>query len=79
MTKYFPPDFTILFSCYSQERPFDRHDWYVKRGNREVRYVIDFYNVRQNREDEPVAVYIDARPGIDNLPYNNFNSICVVS
>eukprot|EP01147_Barroeca_monosierra_P007561 gene7561-9840_t len=52
-------------SLLGQERPFDRHDWYVKRGNREVRYVIDFYNVRQNREDEPVAVYIDARPALD--------------
>jgi hypothetical protein len=23
--------------------PFDRHDWYVERCGREVRYVIDFY------------------------------------
>lgn len=23
--------------------PFDRHDWYVDRCGREVRYVIDFY------------------------------------
>ena len=23
--------------------PFDRHDWYVDRCGKEVRYVIDFY------------------------------------
>jgi hypothetical protein len=47
-----------------QEAPFDRHDWFVRRGEKEVRYVIDFYNVRsQSPDSDPVGVYIDARPG----------------
>jgi cytochrome c heme-lyase len=25
------------------QRPFDRHDWYILRDGKEVRYVIDFY------------------------------------
>mmetsp|Transcript_27213 Transcript_27213/g.65531 ORF Transcript_27213/g.65531 Transcript_27213/m.65531 type:complete len:207 (+) Transcript_27213:40-660(+) len=46
-------------------RPFDRHDWYVDRCGKRVRYVIDYY-------DDPKAgnvmdVTIDARPASDNL------------
>lgn len=25
------------------EMPFDRHDWFINRCGREIRYVIDFY------------------------------------
>ena len=50
-------------AAFRQEKPFDRHDWFVMRGDEEVRYVIDFYNVRQSPDTDPLAVYIDARPG----------------
>lgn len=43
--------------------PFDRHDWFVDRGGREVRYVIDYYfnpdpkagEVKVRRETDPFA------------------------
>lgn len=28
---------------FGSDPPFDRHDWYVDRCGKEVRYVIDFY------------------------------------
>jgi len=32
-----------LHSWFGGPLPFDRHDWYIDRCGREVRYVIDFY------------------------------------
>lgn len=32
-----------LRALINGQRPFDRHDWYVLRDGKEVRYVIDFY------------------------------------
>ena len=32
-----------LSSWRTGQMPFDRHDWYVDRCGKEVRYVIDFY------------------------------------
>ena len=50
--------------------PFDRHDWYVDRCGKEVRYIIDFY---AGHEDDMVpsgmkaaAIHIDARPALDS-------------
>eukprot|EP00055_Hartaetosiga_balthica_P003822 m.9093 g.9093 ORF g.9093 m.9093 type:complete len:273 (+) comp3360_c0_seq1:203-1021(+) len=56
----------FLRGLLGQERPFDRHDWVVDRNGEDVRYVVDFYNVRESKEKEPIAVYVDARPALDN-------------
>lgn len=40
--------------------PFDRHDWYVDRCGKEVRYIIDYYSAAE--KDGDVSYYIDARP-----------------
>lgn len=40
--------------------PFDRHDWYVNRCGREVKYVIDYY--ASPEEGGGVSYSIDARP-----------------
>ena len=40
--------------------PYDRHDWIVNRGDREVRYVIDYYG-------EGDEYTIDARPALDSI------------
>jgi cytochrome c heme-lyase len=32
-----------LRALVNGQRPFDRHDWFVVRDGKEVRYVIDFY------------------------------------
>lgn len=46
--------------------PFDRHDWYVDRCGREVRYVIDFY-FHEEKAGTPEAFSIRARPAVDSV------------
>ena len=62
--------------------PFDRHDWFVDRGDQQVRYIIDYYYnpaaaaelEEAERRGEPADVaqaahqpiYIDARPALDS-------------
>eukprot|EP01138_Halocafeteria_seosinensis_P004030 gb/GECG01004121.1/.p1 GENE.gb/GECG01004121.1/~~gb/GECG01004121.1/.p1 ORF type:complete len:435 (+),score=77.65 gb/GECG01004121.1/:1-1305(+) len=47
--------------------PFDRHDWYVNRGDKEVRYVIDYYyNPNTNAAEDPLApIWVDVRPALE--------------
>jgi len=40
--------------------PFDRHDWWVNRCGKEVRYIIDYYEVPE--KDDQVAYFVDVRP-----------------
>ncbi|MCO5611136.1 hypothetical protein L7F22_065386 [Adiantum nelumboides] len=42
--------------------PFDRHDWTVDRGGREMRYVIDFYY----DESKDWPFFVDVRPALDS-------------
>jgi len=45
--------------------PFDRHDWWVNRCGKEVRYIIDYYSVpNANGEEE---YFIDTRPDASSL------------
>ena len=44
--------------------PFDRHDWYVDRCGREVRYIIDFYHDEAATGME--AFQLDVRPALDS-------------
>lgn len=46
--------------------PFDRHDWYVDRCGKQVRYVIDFY-FDERHAGSPDAFSVDARPALDDL------------
>ncbi|CAM9324024.1 unnamed protein product [Chrysoparadoxa australica] len=46
--------------------PFDRHDWVVKRGDKEVRYVIDFYKGEANN-NAAAAMHLDVRPALDSV------------
>ena len=43
--------------CARYDKPFDRHDWYVNRCGREVRYIIDYYGATNAH-----GFHIDARP-----------------
>lgn len=45
--------------------PFDRHDWYVDRCGREVRYVIDFY-FDESRAGTSQAFDLRVRPALDS-------------
>ncbi|CRG92749.1 cytochrome c heme-lyase [Talaromyces islandicus] len=53
---------------YGTEPPFDRHDWYVSRqtpsGEKQVRYVIDYYSGPPEPTGEPVF-FLDIRPAVD--------------
>lgn len=46
-------------------RPFDRHDWYVNRCGKEVKYVIDYYSFETpdpSTGETAIDYFIDARP-----------------
>ena len=45
--------------------PFDRHDWYVDRCGRPVRYVIDFY-FNESKAGSMDAFELDVRPALDD-------------
>ena len=54
------------FSSSDKARlPFDRHDWFVDRCGREVRYVIDFY-FDEGRAGTPQAFDLRVRPALDS-------------
>uniref|UniRef100_A0A7S3Y2G6 Holocytochrome c-type synthase n=1 Tax=Heterosigma akashiwo TaxID=2829 RepID=A0A7S3Y2G6_HETAK len=57
--------------------PFDRHDWVVDRGGKEVRYVIDYYHDEALSEqdktpgltdkDSVKSILVDVRPALDSV------------
>ena len=50
-------------------RPFDRHDWFVDRGDGQEprRYVIDFYSDEKETEGNGgPKMYLDVRPALDS-------------
>jgi len=52
---------TKLFNIfYPQMVPFDRHDWYVDRCGKRIRYIIDYYATEEPDGSQTYA--IDARP-----------------
>ncbi len=59
-------------------QPFDRHDWYVDRGGKEVRYIIDYYHDESsiNKDKAPKSMHdstsmksinVDVRPALDSM------------
>ncbi|KAJ2850710.1 holocytochrome c synthase [Coemansia brasiliensis] len=62
-----PRDLSPLARMYSWiygVKPFDRHDWYVDRCGKQVRYVIDYYE-GYPQDDMPVFNLV-VRPAIDD-------------
>lgn len=57
--------------------PFDRHDWFIQRGDTIQRYVIDFYHVEANSSMDQIpglhdtdavrSIDVDVRPAIDDV------------
>ena len=57
-------------------RPFDRHDWTVDRCGKEVRYIIDYYDVASKRSADRLpqlhdvnavqSIEVDVRPALDS-------------
>lgn len=62
---------------FGHPAPFDRHDWIVDRGGKEVRYVIDYYHdesgvgldVRPGLHDTKSirSIHVDVRPALDSV------------
>ena len=60
--------FTISIVLLRYELPFDRHDWIVDRCGKEVRYIIDYYDVGdKDKYKQGDFVYIDVRPAFDSF------------
>lgn len=69
----------VLRSWLGQGMPFDRHDWYVDRGDGEGerRYVIDYYHDDVKAKDNQLptlndsssikSIAVDVRPAIDSF------------
>ncbi|KAJ1853226.1 holocytochrome c synthase [Coemansia sp. RSA 1822] len=63
-----PRDLSPLARIYDWRfgvRPFDRHDWFVDRCGKQVRYVIDYYE-GEPTNDMPVFNLV-VRPAIDDF------------
>jgi cytochrome c heme-lyase len=54
-------------SWMGYELPFDRHDWIVDRCGREVRYVIDYYDVGDVNPQNGKFAVLDVRPALDSF------------
>jgi cytochrome c heme-lyase len=62
---------------FGHPAPFDRHDWVVDRGGKEVRYVIDYYHDESqvNADQTPKltdlnsmkSIQVDVRPALDSV------------
>ncbi len=66
------PRARLYSTLWLRNEPFDRHDWYVDRGEgTEIRrYVIDFYNGKENPNaagNGLPSMYLDVRPALDDL------------
>ena len=59
----------ILSAFKITNPPFDRHDWYVQRGEKEIKYVIDYYSAPSSEPDS-ATFHVDVRPAV-----NSFSSL----
>ncbi|CRG95968.1 cytochrome c1 heme lyase, putative [Plasmodium gallinaceum] len=57
----------FLLTLLGYNKPFDRHDWYIDRCGKTIKYIIDYYDGK-NDNNSPVSIYIDVRP---QLNYKN--------
>lgn len=63
---------------FGHPAPFDRHDWFVDRGGKEVRYVIDYYHDESavaadqtprglTDANSMKSIRVDVRPALDSI------------
>ena len=73
-------------TVFGYSTPFDRHDWIVDRGGKEVRYVIDYYHdesaTSADRRPSSLldtssmrSIALDVRPALDS--FEAFHDRCV--
>ena len=53
---------------FRYDLPFDRHDWIVDRCGKQVRYIIDYYDIG-NKEgyEKGEFIHMDVRPAFDSF------------
>ncbi|XP_065070042.1 holocytochrome c-type synthase-like [Rhopilema esculentum] len=55
-------------SWLGYDLPFDRHDWIIDRCGKQVRYIIDYYDVGDNEGyQKGEFVHMDVRPAFDSF------------
>ena len=61
------PKAAVAYYLGLRPKPFDRHDWTVDRCGKEVRYIIDYYDVAEKRAEDrlPALHDDDAVPSIE--------------
>ena len=47
-------------------KPFDRHDWWIERGDEEIRYVVDYY-FKEDKAGTPEQFELVVRPALDSF------------
>jgi cytochrome c heme-lyase len=47
-------------------KPFDRHDWWIERGDEEIRYVVDYY-FKEDKAGTPEQFEFVVRPALDSF------------
>ncbi|KAF2072366.1 hypothetical protein CYY_006312 [Polysphondylium violaceum] len=63
----FSPKARFLNLCLGYKLPFDRHDWIIDRNGKKVRYIIDFYEGKLDKDSgKSIGIYLDVRPAIDD-------------
>jgi len=72
------PKALLKIYVFGHPKPFDRHDWVVRRGEEERRYVIDYYSDEglADKDEKPSTMHdyqalksiaVDARPAVDSV------------
>lgn len=52
---------------FRQPLPFDRHDWIIERGDKDIRYIIDYYDVGPVDTKTMRFAHLDVRPALDDF------------
>ena len=53
---------------FRNDLPFDRHDWIIDRNGKQVRYIIDYYDIGdENGYKTGEFVELDVRPAFDSF------------
>lgn len=64
--KDFSPRALFRHYVLGYDLPFDRHDWIVQRNDKEVRYIIDYYDGGEVAKDYRFTI-LDVRPAFDSV------------
>ena len=55
-------------SWLGYDLPFDRHDWIIDRCGKQVRYVIDYYDIGDEESySKGEFIHLDCRPALDSF------------